>query len=234
MIYPKNYGEIYSQLNIEGTGYLAFRDIPLLVNQYVSGKATLDFGCGAGRSTRFLKFLNLNVEGIDINQEMINCAKILDPDINFTLVNKATINKGNEIYDFVFSSFVFFEFPTIEKIINSFKEIYRVLNYNGIFIFIAGSEYLYQKDWLTIDNNYSQNKNPASGSLVKIKLNLIDLELEDYYWTDADYKIAAKNTFFDLVGKVQPLGKPSDPYQWRSELTFPPYSIYILQKNLEH
>lgn len=230
MIYPNNYGEIYSRLNIEGTGYLAFRDIPSLVNKYVTGKSTLDFGCGAGRSTRFLKDLNLNVEGVDINKEMIDQARSIDPDINFTLINKDTTNKPNEFYDFVFSSFVFFEFSSTKQITNSFKEIYRILKYNGIFIFVAGSEYLYQQDWLTIDNNYPQNQNPTSGSLVKIKLKLINLELDDYYWTDNDYIKAASNANFTFIDKVQPMGKSSEPCQWHDEIEFPPYNIYILRK----
>jgi SAM-dependent methyltransferase len=44
----------YSQLEFPGTYYLAFRDIPEILTSYIDGTTALDFGCGTGRSTRFL------------------------------------------------------------------------------------------------------------------------------------------------------------------------------------
>ena len=44
----------YASIGIEGTYYLAFRDLPEILAAHVSGRRALDFGCGAGRSTRFL------------------------------------------------------------------------------------------------------------------------------------------------------------------------------------
>ena len=46
--------DAYSRLEFPGTYYLAFRDLPELIADYISGSNALDFGCGAGRSTRFL------------------------------------------------------------------------------------------------------------------------------------------------------------------------------------
>ncbi len=61
--------------DIKGTGYLAFRDLPLILNRN-AGKKALDFGCGAGRSSKYLERLGYNVTGIDIYAEMINTAKL--------------------------------------------------------------------------------------------------------------------------------------------------------------
>ena len=47
--------ESYAKLEFPGTYYLAYRDIPGIISKHVKGKNALDFGCGTGRSTRFLK-----------------------------------------------------------------------------------------------------------------------------------------------------------------------------------
>jgi SAM-dependent methyltransferase len=53
----------YATLQFPGTYYLAFRDLPALIRRYNHGSRALDFGCGTGRSTRFLRNLGLNVIG---------------------------------------------------------------------------------------------------------------------------------------------------------------------------
>ncbi|MGJ3495447.1 hypothetical protein ACR9PT_12875 [Piscirickettsia salmonis] len=50
--------KLYALAKITETGYLAYRDILRFIpNELKKGK-TLDFGCGSGRSTRFLRALN--------------------------------------------------------------------------------------------------------------------------------------------------------------------------------
>ena len=65
--YEKHAGE-YAELGMEGTQYLAFRDISMLIREYAGSiSSALDYGCGAGRSTRFLKRLGFNVVSVDIS-----------------------------------------------------------------------------------------------------------------------------------------------------------------------
>ena len=61
----------YSELGIDGTFYLGFRDVPKLIKKYVKGTQALDYGCGPGRSTRFLKSLGFDVIGVDISSDML-------------------------------------------------------------------------------------------------------------------------------------------------------------------
>jgi len=65
----------YSKLEFEGTYYLAYRDLPKIFSEHITGKKALDFGCGTGRSSRFMKKYGFDTTGIDISEEMIKIAK---------------------------------------------------------------------------------------------------------------------------------------------------------------
>jgi ubiquinone/menaquinone biosynthesis C-methylase UbiE len=70
--------ESYSKLEFPNTYYLAYRDLPKIISAHVVGHKAIDFGCGTGRSTRFLKQLGFDVVGIDISNDMLEIAKKLD------------------------------------------------------------------------------------------------------------------------------------------------------------
>ncbi len=55
----------YAGLQFPGTYYLAYRDLPEIVGEGM-GRHALDFGCGTGRSTRFLTDLGFAAVGVDI------------------------------------------------------------------------------------------------------------------------------------------------------------------------
>lgn len=61
----------YAAARFENTYYLGYRDLPLLIDRYVTGKRAVDYGCGTGRSTRFLKDLGFETIGVDISEEML-------------------------------------------------------------------------------------------------------------------------------------------------------------------
>ena len=69
----------YATLEFANTYYLAFRDLPRILTEHVIGARALDFGCGTGRSTRFLKKLGFHVTGIDISEDMLRIARAADP-----------------------------------------------------------------------------------------------------------------------------------------------------------
>ncbi len=70
--------ESYSKLEFPNTYYLAYRDLPEIISTHVTGNEAIDFGCGTGRSARFLKQLGFNVTGIDIAADMLQIARNLD------------------------------------------------------------------------------------------------------------------------------------------------------------
>src|ERR1022692_1893730 len=59
--------DAYSKLEFANTYHLAFRDLPEIFRAHVKGISALDFGCGTGRSTRFLCGLGFETVGVDIS-----------------------------------------------------------------------------------------------------------------------------------------------------------------------
>ena len=108
--------EAYSKLEFHKTYYLANRDLPNIIEEHVKGKKALDFGCGTGRSTRFLRKIGFMTVGIDISNEMIQIAKKLDSDGDYLLIKDGDFSKlSANSFDLVLSSFTFDNIPTMEK-----------------------------------------------------------------------------------------------------------------------
>jgi SAM-dependent methyltransferase len=80
--------DAYARLEFANTYYLAYRDLPAILSRHVSGSRALDFGCGTGRSTRFLEKLGFHVTGVDISEQMLALARSTDPTGDYRLVAK--------------------------------------------------------------------------------------------------------------------------------------------------
>jgi ubiquinone/menaquinone biosynthesis C-methylase UbiE len=221
----------YSQSEFENTYYLGYRDVPMLLNKYVSGKRALDFGCGTGRSTRFLNHLGFKTIGLDISQTMLKQAVELDNSSHYIYVKNTAIPLVDSSYDLVFSCFVFFTISNKEEILSIFKEVNRCLKPGGVFVIVTGSEHLYFHDWLSYDVDFPGNNSLLSGSEVKIRLKDLDLNFINYYWTDEDYKSFFKLSYFTLLEQHFPLASNKEGGKnWISETQYPPYVVYVLQK----
>jgi len=95
--------EAYSKLEFANTYYLAYRDLPEIAAKYALGCAALDFGCGTGRSSRFLTRLGFEVTGIDISEEMLRKARHPDPGGDYRLVVDGDLGPVAPGYDLVLS-----------------------------------------------------------------------------------------------------------------------------------
>jgi predicted TPR repeat methyltransferase len=80
------HAEAYSKLEFANTYYLAFRDLPEIFRVHVRGTTALDFGCGTGRSTRFLRGQGFEPVGVDIAAEMVAKAREIDPRGDYRLI----------------------------------------------------------------------------------------------------------------------------------------------------
>jgi ubiquinone/menaquinone biosynthesis C-methylase UbiE len=221
----------YSKYGIEGTSFLAFRDIPNFINKYVAGRKTLDYGCGAGRSTRFLKSLGLDVIGVDISEKFLHTCKE-DEVIHYCKIESGKLPFVDSSYDFVFSSLVFLTIPTKRSINAALKELHRVLKETGILMIITGTEKLHSPDmeWLSYDTKFPENQNPTSGKMLKFFIRDANVTFYDYFWSNQDYLALFDKCSFQVLELHLPLGDKQDNHPWLSERENAPFVVYILKK----
>lgn len=228
--YEQQAGE-YADLGLAGTQLLAFRDIETLLETYAGPiTSALDYGCGAGRSTRFLKNLGLNVIGVDVNLDMLDQARSKDGPGVYHQIGSGTIPFEDGEFDLVFSSFVLLEVSSLDEIERILGEMRRVLRPDGTIVFVTASMEASEGEWVSLSYAFPENDKPLrSGDTVKLHILDVDVVLHDYYWTDDDYRGAAERAGLRVVALHQPLGSPDDGIAWRDEATMSPLSIYVLK-----
>ena len=96
---------------------------------------TLDLGCGTGRVTRFLKDAGHTVEGVDICPEMVERARILHPDIPFTVGDAAQLPPLGQFDNIVFSfNGLDCIYPETRRN-DAVRGIHRLLKLGGTFVY---------------------------------------------------------------------------------------------------
>jgi ubiquinone/menaquinone biosynthesis C-methylase UbiE len=225
--------QAYSKLEFHNTYYLAFRDLPNIFKKYVKGNKAIDFGCGAGRSTRFLQKHGFETIGIDISEEMIKIAKHIDPNGNYHFITDGDYNQlSPSSYDLILSAFTFDNIP-MEKKLNLFSGLVNLLNKEGIFVNLVCSPEMYTLEWASFTTKYFPENNFAkSGDVVKI----ITTDFEDkrpcydIFCYDDDYKSYYLKSGLDLIKTYKPLAEGNEPYNWVNETKIAPWTIYVLKR----
>src|SRR6185437_2216367 len=149
----------YATLEFPGTYYLAFRDLPPLIRRYNHGSPALDFGCGTGRSTRFLRNLGLRVIGADISQAMLEQARALDPSGEYHLIRD---NIAGEFalgsFDIILAAFTFDNMPTEAKA-NALSALRALLASDGCLLCVVSSPAIYVNEWASFSTrDFPENR----------------------------------------------------------------------------
>ncbi|MCL6268416.1 methyltransferase domain-containing protein [Sansalvadorimonas sp. 2012CJ34-2] len=219
---------------VEGDiSYIFMRDLPALLKKHAcTGNMALDYGCGTGVRLPFLKDQGFNVEGVDIEPDMLNQARQLHPEFSVTHIKSGNIPKPDNCFDLVFCSYVLLMIPTKAEMYQVMAEIYRVLKPGGVFVLLTAAENIYDhsRDWLLYEPIDYQPYPPTSGSTVKVKVRDSSLVFEDYYWTTEDYRSVFHEAGFVLEEHIQPLGYKGEYLEWKDELEYPNNSTFILRK----
>ncbi len=224
----------YDKLEFPGSYYLAYRDLPEIIAERVGGERALDFGCGTGRSTRFLSGLSFDVVGVDISEPMLERARERDPGGEYRLVREDGLDDFPAgTFDLVLSAFTFDNIPTMERKVTLFESLRRLLTDDGCILNLVSSPDIYVNEWASFSTkDFPENRCAKSGDRVKIVM--LDVEdrrpVEDIVWSDEDYREVYERAGLTLIETRRPLGSESEPYEWVSETKIAPWVIYVLGK----
>jgi ubiquinone/menaquinone biosynthesis C-methylase UbiE len=226
--------EAYAKLEFPGTYYLAYRDLPKIICEHVRGRKAIDFGCGSGRSTRFLRKHGFDVVGVDIAEEMLRKAREIDPKGDYRLVKDGDLSQFEDgTYGLALSAFTFDNIPTLEKKVKALRELGRLLEEDGRMVNLVSSPEIYRHEWASFSTrDFPENKNAKSGDRVRIIMTDVEdrRPVEDILWTDECYLETYKRAELELVKIYKPLARRDEPYKWVNETTIAPWVIYVLGK----
>ena len=229
--------ESYARLEFPNTYYLAYRDLPDILAKHVTGTRALDFGCGTGRSTRFLKQQGFTVTGIDISQEMLEIAREKDSEGSYHLVGNGRYEHlGAAQYDLVQSIFTFDNIPGWENRLGIINGLRNLLTPHGTMILLDSTPELYIHEWASFTTkDFPENRYAKTGDIVRdIMLDVEDRRpVEDIFWTESDYHELFTRAGMEVEAVYKPLGTESEPFTWISETTIAPWMIFIVKKNSE-
>lgn len=224
--------EAYATLDLPGTYYLAFRDLPAIIREHAHGTTALDFGCGAGRSTRFVRSLGFDVVGVDVSESMLAKARERDADGDYRLVPTGDLSSlAASGYDLIVSAFTFDNIPTIEAKVAHFLELRRLLSGDGRIVNLVSSPEIYVNEWVSFSTkDFPENRAARCGDRVRIvMLDVKDRRpVEDILWTDEGYRAVYERARVKPIKIYKPLGEPSEGHAWVSETSIAPWVIYVL------
>jgi ubiquinone/menaquinone biosynthesis C-methylase UbiE len=154
-------------------------------------KPVWDFGCGPGQTTRYLRDIGIGVSGLDLSEKIIEQARIIHPDLNFIKGNILELEFDDDTIGGVVAFYAIVHF-TEGQVERAFREIFRVLQSGGLFLFtyhigddtISVEEFLGKK----IDIDFMFFKTDYISDCLK-KIGFINIEvIEREPYPEVEYK----------------------------------------------
>jgi len=214
----------YATLEFANTYHLAFRDLPKVLSRHVTGTRRLDFGCGTGRSTRFLRKLGFQVTGVDISQDMLRIARATDPSGDYRVVPDDNFNQfAVGSFDLVFSAFTFDNIPGGMKA-RILSDLEKLLAPCGTIANLVSSPHIHTHEWVSFTTrDFSENSAARSGDVVRIVTtdHQDRRPVEDILCTDESYRAFYREAGLEAVQVFAPLANGDEPYAWASETRVP-------------
>ncbi len=225
------YADAYARLEFPGTYALAFRDLPEIFAAHVTGTRALDFGCGAGRSTRFLERCGFDTVGVDVSGDMVRQARQLDPDGDYRVIADGDLSSlAAGSFDLVFSAFPFDNVPTAERKTRILTALRALLAPTGRLVNLVSSPDIYLHEWASFSTrDFPENRLAKSGDVVRIFNTAVTdrRPVEDILWTDDAWQEVCTAAGLLQLEARRPLADDTlGP--WVSETTIAPWVIYVL------
>jgi len=224
----------YARLEFPGTYFLAYRDLPAIFREHVTGRRALDFGCGAGRSTRFLKARGFEAVGVDVSPDMLARARALDPGGDYRLVPEGDLSAlDGRAFDLVLSAFTFDNVPGLDLKLTLFRQLGGLLAPAGRLVNLVSSPEIYVHEWASFSTAaYPKNRSATTGDVVRIVNTDIDdpRPVEDVLWPDPAYRDVFARAGLAPLRTYRPLGREDEPRAWVNETRIAPWVIYVLER----
>jgi ubiquinone/menaquinone biosynthesis C-methylase UbiE len=93
-----------------------------------------DLGCGPGHTTQYLKGLGVEISGLDLSEKILAQARSIHPEIYFRKGNILELEFEKDSIAGVVAFYAIVHF-TEEQVGMAFREVFRVLQPGGIFLF---------------------------------------------------------------------------------------------------
>jgi len=223
----------YDELGLGGTYHLAFRDLPALLSEHVTGRRAVDFGCGTGRSTRFLTRLGFRCIGLDVSQAMVDIARARDARGDYRVIEDgdfSALSLGGT--DLVLSAFTFDNIHGLERRARLFTGLRTLLSPHGRLVAIVSSPELYTNEWVTFTTRgFPENALAGAGDIVRIVTTAYSdgRPVEDILWPDEAYQALFRRTGLEAERTERPLATGQEDIAWVSEKRIAPWTIYVLR-----
>jgi SAM-dependent methyltransferase len=226
------YPDAYAKLEFPGTYALAFRELPEIFAAYVRGKRALDFGCGAGRSTRFLVRCGFEAIGVDISEDMVRQARELDRKGDYRVIADGDLGAlPDGGFDLVFSAFTFDNVPTADWKTAILRGLRGVLSPEGRLVNLVSPPDIYVHEWVSFSTRQSpENRRARSGDVVRI-INTAVADrrpVEDILWTDEAWEEVYAAAGLVQLEAWRPLARGDEPGNRVTESTVAPWVTYVL------
>jgi SAM-dependent methyltransferase len=223
----------YDELGLGGTYHLVFRDLPTLLREHITGSDAVDFGCGTGRTARFLGSLGFRTVGLDISAEMVTVARERDPGGDYRVIEDgdfSSLPMGGS--DLVLSAFTFDNIPGHDRKVRLFSGLRRLLRPTGRLVNIVSTPDIYSNEWTTFSTrDFPENAEAHCGDVVRIVTTDYSdgRPVEDILWPHLDYCAVFAGAGLEIERVERPLAQGNEGIPWISETEIAPWAIYILK-----
>ncbi len=221
---------LYRSFGIKGTTYqIGFDAVARLLGD-ISGRTFLDFGCGAGRSARFLRALGArHVYAVDHDQNMIGQALSRDLDgVTFRHIGSA-IPLPDMSVDGAVSMNVFIEIRTLAAMTGACAEIARTLRPGAAFVLESSSPMAFGHTFRSFSYPHTGSLRSGDTTPCIVTAPGGQFVIEDTYWTEDDYTGAIEHAGLTVTTVDYP--RPRDPEAWSTdEASIPPCIVIEARK----
>ncbi|MDD6093534.1 MAG: class I SAM-dependent methyltransferase [bacterium] len=221
-------------------------EMPAIYNELpdLKGKKVLDLGCGFGNNcTKAIELGASYVLGTDISKNMIELAEKSNKNnkIKYKVIGMEDISKIDEKFDLVISSLAFHYVENYDKLL---KDIYNLLNDNGILLF--SQEHPINTGIILNEDCHSTSKIKLGNKEYKLVSDYNSIGPRTVNWLGAEYTKYHRNfstlintlinNDFKLLKIVEPLADENKlklNLKYQNQVNMPYFMIIKAEKQIK-